>query len=82
MLNDAIYLLTLIKNDNNSFISKQRNIYSCEIDQKYFIEFSTNKVVEKSDVHTNAVVSINTENNRLMCSTIIRTSCEKETENK
>ena len=69
--------ITLITNDNNSPINIQWSIYGCKLDKKYFMELSRNSVIENYDVHANAVVTINTKNDRFMHCKVVKASCEK-----
>ena len=69
------FLLTLIKNDDNGLISEQGSIYSSKLDKKHFVKLSSIKVVINSNIHANAPVTINPEDNGFVSSKVVRTSC-------
>ena len=73
-------LTVLIQNHNGCPTGKDRSVCACQMDEKHFIRLVNNLVVNDSNVHTSTSFSINTKDNRLMCSKVVRTSCEVETQ--
>ena len=73
-------LTILIQNHNGCPTGKDRSVRACQMDEKHFIGLVNNPIINDSNVHTSTSFSINTKDDRLMCSKVVRTSCEVETQ--
>ena len=74
-----LVLLTFIFDKNNDSVGKDVSIRAGKSDEKRFVVFFREFVLEYWYVYTSAAVAINTENNWLMCESVVGTCWGKET---
>ena len=68
---------TFVLDKNNDSVSKDRSIRAGKSNEKCFVVFFREFVLGYWYVYTSAPVTINTENNGLMCGSVVCTSCWK-----